>query len=131
MSTARVKAADFVGKAAHLRHREEEPAALLCSLTVDDHTSSTGQKRYMLGREPILSRSGGPLTDSRGRRSYVTSAGSAPSLGKHILMSYLPPEQAVVGTGLLVEYLGEHYPVTVAGVGATALFDPSNERSMS
>jgi glycine cleavage system aminomethyltransferase T/glycine/D-amino acid oxidase-like deaminating enzyme len=131
MSTARVKEADFVGKQAHLRHREAEPAALLCTLTVDDHTSSTGERRYMLGREPILSRSGDPLTDARGRRSYVTSAGSAPSLGKHILMSYLPPEQAVVGTELLVEYLGEQYPVSVAAVGATALFDPTNARSMS
>ena len=131
MSTARVKDADFVGKQAHLRHREAEPAALLCTLTVDDHTSSTGERRYMLGREPILSRSGDPLTDARGRRSYVTSAGSAPSLGKHILMSYLPPEQAVVGTELLVEYLGEQYPVSVAAVGATALFDPTNSRSMS
>jgi glycine cleavage system aminomethyltransferase T/glycine/D-amino acid oxidase-like deaminating enzyme len=131
MTTARVKEADFVGKQAHLRHREAEPAALLCTLTVDDHTSSTGERRYMLGREPILSRSAGPLTDARGRRSYVTSAGSAPSLGKHILMSYLPPEQAVVGTELLVEYLGEHYPVSVAAVGPTALFDPTNERSMA
>ncbi len=131
MSTARVKAQDFVGKEAHLRHREEVPAAVLCSLTVDDHTSASGEKRYMMGREPILTRRGGPITDARGRRSYVTSAGSAPSLGKHILMSYLPPEQAVLGTELLVEYLGEQYPVTVAGVGATALFDPTNERSMS
>jgi len=60
---------------------------------------------------------GQPITDAKGRRSYVTSAGSAPSLGKHVLMTYLPPELAKAGQGLLVEYLGEQYPVTVAMVG--------------
>jgi glycine cleavage system aminomethyltransferase T/glycine/D-amino acid oxidase-like deaminating enzyme len=131
MTTARVKEQDFIGKASHLAQREQEPAALMSTLVVQDHTSSTGEKRYMLGKEPILSRSGAPLVDRKGRRSYVTSAGSAPSLGSHLLMSYLPPEQAVVGTELLVEYLGEQYPVQVASVGTTALFDPKNERSMS
>jgi glycine cleavage system aminomethyltransferase T len=43
-------------------------------------------------------------------------------------MSYLPPEQAAEGTELLVEYLGEQYPVTVARVGARPLFDPDNTR---
>ena len=32
---------------------------------------------------------------------------------------------------LLVEYLGERYPVTVAVAGATPLFDPENERIRS
>ncbi|MEO8775382.1 MAG: glycine cleavage T C-terminal barrel domain-containing protein, partial [Candidatus Nanopelagicales bacterium] len=131
MTTARVKEADFIGKASHLAQREQEPAALMSTLVVQDHTSSTGEKRYMLGKEPILSKSGEPLVDAKGRRSYVTSAGSAPSLGSHLLMSYLPPAQAIVGTELLVEYLGEQYPVQVASVGTTALFDPKNERSMS
>ena len=131
MTTARVKAQDFVGKQAHLAHREEEPAALLCTLVVEDHTSSTGEKRYMMGREPILTKDGQPLVDRKGRRSYVTSAGSGPSIGKHILMAYLPPAEASVGNELLVEYLGEHYPVSVAAVGATAVFDPASERSMS
>ena len=42
--------------------------------------------------------------------------------------SYLPPEQAKVGTPLAVEYMGEQYPVTVAAVGSTPLFDPDNSR---
>ena len=130
MQTNKVKAADFVGKEAHLQHRDDVLITTLCSLTVDDHTSSTGEKRYMLGREPILTLDGQTIADAKGRRSYVTSAGSAPSLGKHVLMTYLPPEHAVEGTKLLVEYLGEQYPVTVAVVGNTALFDPANERIM-
>jgi glycine cleavage system aminomethyltransferase T len=123
-----VKSEDFVGKEAHLRHREEEPAAILCTLTVDDHTSKSGEKRYMLGREPILTRAGARLVDRHGRGSYVTSAGAGPSIGKHILLGYLPPEAAVVGGRLAVEYLGERYPVTVAVVGSMPIFDPENQR---
>jgi glycine cleavage system aminomethyltransferase T len=84
-----------------------------------------------MGREPILTRDGEPLTDSRKRRSYVTSAGAGPSVGKHILMSYLPPEYAVASGELAVEYMGEQYPVTVEVVGSAALFDPENTRIRS
>jgi glycine cleavage system aminomethyltransferase T len=128
MAAPRVKEEDFVGKAAHLRHRAEEPAAIMCTLTVDDHRSKSGEKRYMLGREPILTRDGKRIVDRLGRGSYVTSAGAGPSVGKHILMAYLPPEHAVVGASLAVEYMGERYPVTVAVAGATPLFDPENSR---
>jgi glycine cleavage system aminomethyltransferase T/glycine/D-amino acid oxidase-like deaminating enzyme len=131
MAAPRVKEEDFVGKEAHLRHREEEPAALMCTLTVDDHTSKSGEKRYMLGREPILTRDGKRIVDRKGRGSYVTSAGAGPSIGKHILMAYLPPEHAVAGTPLAVEYMGERYPVTVAVAGATPVFDPENLRLRS
>jgi glycine cleavage system aminomethyltransferase T len=131
MQAPRVKSEDFVGKEAHLRHREEEPAALLCTLTVDDHRSNSGEKRYMLGREPILARDGSRLVDRHGRGSYVTSAGAGPSVGKHILMSYLPPENAVAGAQLAVQYMGERYPVAVAVVGSTPLFDPENTRIRS
>ena len=132
MQRPKVKEQDFVGKEAHLRHREEEPTAILCTLTVDDHTSAAGVKRYPLGREPITLRDGTPLTDAKGRRSYVTSAGAGPSLGKYILMAYLPPEHAVEGSdALAVEYMNERYPVTVAVAGATAPFDPENERIRS
>jgi glycine cleavage system aminomethyltransferase T/glycine/D-amino acid oxidase-like deaminating enzyme len=131
MARPKVKAADFVGKAAYLAQRDAEPAAVLCTLTVDDHRSSSGVERFMLGREPILGLDGSSLIDAKGRRSYVTSAGSGPSVGKHLLMSYLPPAQAVVGTKLLVEYMGERYPVTVGVAGATPLFDPENERVRS
>jgi glycine cleavage system aminomethyltransferase T/glycine/D-amino acid oxidase-like deaminating enzyme len=131
MAAPRVKEEDFVGKEAHLRQRDEEPAAIMCTLTVDDHTSRSGEKRYMLGREPILTRDGKRIVDRRGRGSYVTSAGAGPSIGKHILMAYLPPEHAIVGTPLAVEYMGERYPVTVAVAGATPVFDPENLRLRS
>ncbi|HEX5014399.1 MAG TPA: FAD-dependent oxidoreductase [Candidatus Limnocylindrales bacterium] len=131
MARPTVKDTDFVGRAAYLRQRESAPAALLCTLTVDDPTSKSGAKRYMLGREPIVTRDGAPLTDAKGRRSYVTSAGSGPSVGKHLLMAYLPPDQAVEGNQLAVEYFGELYPVTVAVAGSRPLFDPENARIRS
>ena len=67
MQRPNVKEQDFVGKEAHLRHREEEPAAILCTLTVDDHASAAGVKRYPLGREPIV-------TARRRRRSPTRRA---------------------------------------------------------
>ncbi len=66
--------------------------------------------------------------DSHGRSSYVTSAGAGPSVGKFILLAYLPPEYAVEGTKLAVQYMAELYPVTVAVAGSKPLFDPDNSR---
>jgi glycine cleavage system aminomethyltransferase T/glycine/D-amino acid oxidase-like deaminating enzyme len=131
MARRTVKEADFIGKTAYLEQRSQPPAALLCTLTVDDHTSASGVKRYMLGREPILTPDGRPIEDAKGRRAYVTSAGSGPSVGRHLLMAYLPPTYAVEGTKLAVEYFGERYPVTVAVVGNRPLFDPENRRVRS
>jgi glycine cleavage system aminomethyltransferase T/glycine/D-amino acid oxidase-like deaminating enzyme len=131
MARPTVKASEFIGRAAYLEQRSRPPAAVLCTLTVDDATSSSGVKRYMLGREPILSTGGAPLVDSKGRRSYATSAGSGPSVGKHLLLAYLPPDRAVEGTTLSVEYFGERYPLTVAVAGSRPLFDPDNSRIRS
>ncbi|AXH97457.1 GcvT family protein [Ornithinimicrobium avium] len=128
MSRARLKDADFIGKEALQAQAGEEPRTVLCTLTVDDHTSASGVKRYMLGGEPILTLDGGTLTDGHGRHPYVTTAASAPSLGKHVLMAYLPPDQAQVGNQLAVSYMEELYPVTVGSVDATPLFDPENAR---
>jgi glycine cleavage system aminomethyltransferase T len=128
MQRPKVKAADFVGKEAYLAQREAGPKSVLCTLTVEDHTSASGVKRYMLGGEPIVKRDGSLLTDGHGLHPYVTSAGSAPSLGKHVLLAYLPVEEATIGNELAVSYMEELYPVVVGSVDATSLFDPSNER---
>lgn len=128
LARKKVKEQDFVGKDAYVKALAEEPAAILCTLTVDDHTSASGIKRYMQGNEPILTLDGERIVDAHGRGSYVTSAGAGPSVGKYILMSYLPPAYAKEGEKLLVEYMAEQYPVTVAVVGSRPLFDPSNER---
>ncbi|MGH3265802.1 MAG: glycine cleavage T C-terminal barrel domain-containing protein, partial [Trebonia sp.] len=126
MARPRVKAEPFIGKQAYLAARSAAPAAALCTLTVDSHAVADETPRYMLGGEPILALDGSRLVDAHGRPSVVTSAGSGPSVGRHLLMSYLPTELSAVGTPLLVEYLGERYPVTVASQGA--VFDPSGSR---
>jgi len=131
MAWGKVKDQDFVGKAAHVAQRESRPAASMCTLTVEDHTSASGVNRYMLGGEPILTRGGEGIVDAKGRRSFVTSAGAGPSVGKHLLMAYLPPEHARVGEQLLVQYMGEQYPVTVASADSTSVFDPDNSRVRS
>jgi glycine cleavage system aminomethyltransferase T len=131
MGTPKVKEQDFVGREAYLKAREEEPVTILCTLTVDDHTSSNGVARFPQGREPVVTSSGERIVDDKGRGSYVTSAGAGPSVGKHILMAYLPPKHAEAGAELAVEYMGDRYPITVAVAGPTPLFDPENVRVRS
>jgi glycine cleavage system aminomethyltransferase T/glycine/D-amino acid oxidase-like deaminating enzyme len=129
LARAKVKEAGFVGKEAYLAAREEEPAALLSTLTVEDHLSPRdGIVRYPSGREPITTPQGVRIADRKGRPSYVTSAGAGPSLGKFLLMAYLPPEHAVEGEELAVMYMNELYPVRVAVAGSTPLFDPDDKR---
>jgi glycine cleavage system aminomethyltransferase T len=129
LDRASVKSADFIGKEAYLKAREEGPAGILCTLTMEGHDSADGLARYPTGgNEPILTLDGERIVDSKGRVSRVTSAGAAPSLGKYLLMAYLPPEHAVVGTDLQVMYMNETYPVKVAVAGSTPLFDPDNDR---
>ncbi len=123
-----VKRADFIGKAAYLKARERGPLAKICTLTMDDHTSASGLARFPTGgNEPILTLDGGRIVDALGRESRVTSAGTGPSVGRYLLMAYLPVEQAQVGERLLVNYMNENLPVTVSAVGGP-LFDPTGSR---
>jgi glycine cleavage system aminomethyltransferase T len=126
MTRPRVKAEPFIGKDAYLAQRSSALPAALVTLTVDSLLSGDGSPRYAQGGEPILALDGSRLVDSHGRPSFVTSAGSGPSVGSHLLMAYLPAGSSAAGTQLLVEYMGEQYPVTVASHGA--VFDPSGSR---
>jgi len=123
-----VKDADFVGKEAYREALDGEPAARICTLTVDDHAPQRDQPRFVLGNEPVLTPDGDPIVDAKDRRSYVTSAGTGPSVGEHILYAYLPPRYASEGQSLQVEYFGDRYPVTVRSVGNEPLFDPGHSR---
>ena len=51
LARPRVKAADFVGKEAYLAAREEEPAARLCTLVVEDNRDSIGPAPLHDGRQ--------------------------------------------------------------------------------
>ena len=127
-----VKEADFHGKAAHLSQREEDPCAILCTMTLDDLNVS-GNTRYPVGISPIIDPATGEVPiDSKGRRSYTTGMSYCPSLKKFVVMGYLPKEIAVQGKSLLIEYFNEGgdglYPITVQIVGKGSLYDPTNAR---
>ncbi len=128
LARPRVKAADFIGKEAYLAAREQgQPEVSMAVLTVEDQTDRQGRRRFMQGgNEPILTPDGGRIVDSHGRVSRVTSAGYGPSVGRHLLMAYLPSELAVPGTDLQVMYMNELFPVRVASTGA--VFDPDDTR---
>jgi len=129
LARPKVKGADFLGKEAYLAAREGAPAAQLCTLSMLAHASAEGIDRFPAGgNEPILTLDGERIVDAKGRVSRVTTAGAAPSLGRYLLMAYLPPEHAVEGTELRVMYMNELFPVRVERVGSRPLFDPDDER---
>ena len=99
----------------------------MCVLTVEDQTDSEGRTRWMQGgNEPICDLDGNTIFDSHGRVSRVTTAGYGPSVGKHLLMAYLPSDLAAPGTDLQVMYMNELFPVKV--VGTDGPFDPDDTR---
>ncbi len=128
LARPKVKSADFIGKEAYVKAREEGPAAVLCTFTMQDQTSAAGIERFPSGNEPILTTAGERLVDTKGRPSYVTTAGAGPSLGEYLLMGYLPTDLAVEGADFSVMYMNELYPIKVAVAGSTPLFDPDDSR---
>ncbi len=124
----KVKAADFIGKEAYLAAREAGPTAVMCSLTVENHMSSSGEARFPMGGSPFVTADGNRIADAHGRPCYVTTSGSGPSVGKHILLGYLPPEHAEVGNELFVQYMGDLFPVRVGSNTRHGLFDPDDDR---
>jgi glycine cleavage system aminomethyltransferase T len=100
----------------------------MCTLTVEDLTDSKGRLRYPQGgNEPILTTGGERIVDDHGRVARVTSATFGPSVGKHLLLGYLPSDLAVVGNDLQVVYMNERFPVKVAAIEGS-VFDPDDTR---
>jgi glycine cleavage system aminomethyltransferase T/glycine/D-amino acid oxidase-like deaminating enzyme len=130
LARPKVKAADFHGKAAYLEQRERaRQPAYLCTLTLLDNVDASGVARYPVGQWPIIDPQSGEVPiDDIGRRSYASSIAYGPSIGANIALAYLPWHYAEVGRELALEYFAQHYPVRVAAVGATALYDPGNTR---
>ena len=88
-----------------------QPAAIMCTLSMDSQRCADGYDRFPTGgNEPILTLDGERILDAKGRVSRVTTAGAGPSVGKYLLLAYLPPEHAVEGTKLQVMYMNELYP---------------------
>ena len=111
LARPKVKSADFMGKDAYMKAREEAPAAIMCTLSMDSQRCADGYDRFPTGgNEPILTLDGERILDAKGRVSRVTTAGAGPSVGKYLLLAYLPPEHAVEGTKLQVMYMNELLP---------------------
>lgn len=133
LARPKVKDADFRGKAKHLeyRARDRQPATL-CTLVMTENTDSKGVKRYPVGIMPVMDpQTGETLKDEVGRLSFTTSVAYGPTIGRNIALAYLPHDYCEVGRKLIVEYFGETYPVEVAAVGYTPLYDPENLKPRS
>ena len=128
LARPKVKEADFRGKAKHLEYRaRDHQPAMLCTLVMTDNTDSKGAARYPVGIMPVMDpETGETLVDDLGRLSYTTSVAYGPSIGKNIALAYLPWSHCQQGRKLIVEYFGETYPVEVAAIGYTPLYDPQN-----
>ena len=111
---SRIKRADFIGKEALLRIREQGVTRRLCCITFDDPDG------VAMGNEPIIAGS-----DVVG---YVTSSDYGYSIGKGFAYGYLPIEHSEVGTAVEIEYLGRRHTATVA---AEPLWDPKSSRLRS
>ncbi len=97
LARATVKPVDFIGREAYLKARENEPVAVLCTLTVEDHMSKRdGMKRYMTGREPITTPSGGRLVDEKGT-ALVRNVGRRRAIRRQVSAAGLPAARAGSG----------------------------------
>ena len=133
LARPKVKAAEFHGKAEHVKFRSmENQVAYLCTMTMVNNIDSDGVARYPVGTSPIMDpATGETLIDSQGRRSYTTSIVYGPTIGKNIALGYLPYEYCKVGQELAIEYFGEQYLVQVDSVGYKPLYDPENLKPKS
>ncbi len=133
LARPKVKEADFRGKAKHLEYkaREHQPA-MLCTLTLEANIDAKGVARYPVGTCPVMDpATGETLVDSLGRSSFTTSMAFGPTIGKTIMLAWLPHEWCQEGRDLAIEYFGETYPVKVAAVGYKPLYDPENLKPKS
>ncbi len=106
--------ADFVGRDAALRLKQQEPDYRLNLLVVDTaHTDAWGG-------EPVL-RDGEYV-------GYVSSAAFGHCAGQSLALAYLKDDAAGTGEGLSIELIGEACPVKVLPEPAV---DPKGERMRS
>ncbi len=133
LARPKVKDADFHGKEAYLEHRKlEKQAAYLCTLVMTDNVDDDGIARYPVGTSPIMdAKTGETLIDSLGRRSFTTSIAYGPTIGKNIMLAYIPVERAEEGAMFQIEYFGKNYPVRLESVGYKPLYDPQNLKPRS
>ena len=108
MQRPKVKSADFTGREAYLKQREQDPARVMCTLAVDDHTSASGVKPLHAGRR----------ADPGRRRQPAHRRARAPSL-RHLGGLRAEPGQAPAdGLPAARRGLGRHPAVRLLHGGA-------------
>ena len=131
MQRPKVKAADFVGKEAYLAPaRGGTPQTVLCTLTVDDHTSASRREALHARRR----------ADPDPRRRHAHRRPRPPPLRHHAparrrrwastcCWPTCRPSRPTIGNELAVSYMEELYPVDRRlGRRHRRCFDPANER---
>ena len=133
LARPKVKEADFRGKAAHLDHRAQpHQPAMLCTLVMTDNVDRNGVARYPVNTMPVMDPATVEvLVDALGRRSYTTSQAFGPTIGRNIMLAYLPWDYCEKGRKLQVTYFDEPFPVEVAAVRYQPLYDPENLKPRS
>ncbi len=103
--TVKLDKADFIGREACLKLKDQPLKKKLCAMTLDDPHAA------IVGAEPIFGANGHATEKAIG---YVTSANFGYSVGKFLAYGYLPVDCATVGTKLEIEYFGQRLAATVA-----------------
>jgi 4-methylaminobutanoate oxidase (formaldehyde-forming) len=103
---------DFIGRAALERAKADPPPRRLCSITVDHQIAVFGGESILHGGEVV---------------SLVTSAGYGHTIGKTILMGYLPAELATEDVFEIEAFCVRHPARRVDG----PLYDPEGARLKS
>jgi dimethylglycine dehydrogenase len=99
---------DFVGKQATLAAREAGPKTRLVTMVIDvDGIDVSNDEAILKEGEAV---------------GYVSSGGYGHRVGKSMAMGYVSAENAVPGTKLQVEILGEFYDAEVLGA---PVYDPN------
>jgi glycine cleavage system aminomethyltransferase T len=91
---------NFIGKEALLQIKDRGISRKLCWMTLDT------PEAVVMGKEPIL--------DGEKVLGYVTSANYGYTVGKCIVMGYVPIEYSKEGTKVDVYYFGKRCSATVA-----------------
>ena len=105
------KPADFIGKAAALAERENNPGRRLCSFVVDAEDADAWADEPIWHDDEVV--------------GFVTSGGYAHFVEKSVAFGFLPTELATEDREVEIEILGDRRRATLF---TRPLFDPDAER---
>ena len=133
LARPKVKSADFIGKEAYLAAREAEPAAILCTLTVEDHVAPSDGIEALHDRQRA-----DPHAVRRAHRrpqgpAVLRHVGRRRAVRRQVPAAGLPPAASTPSSARTSRSCTwtSGSPVRVAVAGSTPLFDPDDARMKS